>query len=238
MLIKKICKNNALWCKKTIKYAIKHRDVIDRSVRHLGNTFRLDFRADVLDMIYSDLLLALYHSADYDSEKVEELFKNGSNQERITLERYVCIIAKSVAKRHIKALYNDKNISIDTDRTDTNGTLHNILYSAERADNICCLRDSLQSLEPIRYINNIDIYTVLYITIASDNLDIKNRVIKALNLTDKDISVMYSKLKNNSKFLDVVSEIAKNQDKAKDVLSEYVYQKDTLDKLILAATYL
>lgn len=227
------------WSKSTIDYINTNRAKVTRAIRSVARGLcKQNLQLADVDDIYSEILLYLYRSDDWNVEKAI-----GSNSDTIvTLEGYINSCVKYCVMRYLTTQYNkDKTLIRDT--VDDEGkelsifdTISDDKATAGYDQVIYDFEQLCKANECMRYKYGPDIYLILYVrllTIENKKDDTYRDILSVLGVSKKDLYSIERKSSEDDMLLSLTKAVVNSGvEKAVQVLEKYVYSADKIKEVI------
>ena len=236
--------SNTGWSKDTVRYVMNHSSKIKRQIRSLARGYRKNGlqTADIED-IYTDLVLYLYKSSDYDIEKAESRSKSPTG-EIVSIEGYITSCTKCCVMRACKNLGEYDSIRVsDTVKSEDDNDLSIFDSIYDEKDNINIdhmiydIKALCKSYEPIRYRFGPDLYLVWFVRLLTANDKEGNtfkNVLEVLGISRREINQL-NKFNDESAMLSLARAInLYGIKKSLKEIRKYVYSANLVEKTVMA----
>lgn len=231
------------WDKETIHYLTnnekKVKNIIGKMIRKRYGSF-----VDTLDAedVYSDVLIHMYKTADYDVNKA--VVKNASgNNYLVTLEDYIFSNVKNCVLRYLEKEITLKTLDISNETTSNNGEtldLFNLVCDeksvVEYEDILVDLKEHCREYESQRYKYGVDIYLLWFIglSLIKNNAEEKyDYILNVLGYSKKDLKEVFAEAIEDEMIKDFAVGINKiGIDTSINILKDYIYSAKNILKAI------
>lgn len=224
------------WDKETIRYVIKNKSRVMKSIKSLAKSItKSNIQSVDAEDIYSEVLEYLYSCEDYSLCKAVDF---GSNGTIISIDGYVHICIKNCVKRHItnayrieKPLVHGFNSAGDDRELDPFYNIEDESASRVFDDIVYNLESFCKQYECYRYKYGIDIFMLLYVRLLTyeQGKEIYHNILEILGINRREISVA----EKISAYEDVFTTLSRcvaiiGVEKAIKIVSKYVYSADRI----------
>lgn len=230
------------WSKETIAYITQKRNKrkIERQIRGIARGLRRNIQATDVEDIFSEIVLYMYRSDDYNLNKAIERSNSGSI---VSLDGYInscikyCVIRycanlngrdRATVSDTVYSQDDDKEMSIFDTIPDSNSeiTLDHLIYDL---DTLC------KSCECLRYRYGPDIYLVWYIrllTMDRQNSEIYNSILNILGISKFDLQNI-ERVNEDEVMISFAKAInLYGVDEAKRIIKPYVFSAQLIEDTV------
>ena len=228
------------WGKQTIDYINDNRNKVIKTIRGVAKSIsKQPLQTPDVEDIYSEILLYLYKSDDYNLSKAIERSSSGSI---VSLEGYINSCIKFCVIRYLTTAYKiDKDVmreSIDSDGKELSifDTISDEQSTSEFDKIFFDLEQQCKSCEHIRYKYGPDIYLLWYVRILtmSEGLnEVFKDILSILGVTKKELVGIEKKSADDEVMANFAKAISNwGVDKSIEVLERYVYSAPRVREVI------
>lgn len=231
------------WNKETIEYVSTHKSKVYAQIRGLAkNIRRHNLQPTDVEDIYSEILMYLYSSDDYNLSKAVE---RSSTSNIVSLEGYLNVCIRYCVIRHCTTMYKEEKETVRDYVNDEDGKELSIL------DNVADSRskDHMESVlydlaaickgcEVLRYKYGPDIYMVWFIrllTLSKKNKDLYKEILGILGISKKELGNIERYAAEDelmttfAKAIDITG-----VDGAIEIIRPYVFSAKKIEETVLA----
>lgn len=210
--------NEIIWDKLTLRYVTENIDKVKSQVKLKS----AGLNKAQTDDIFSNLIFYLAGAEDYDPTK-ENACKS--------IENYVSIGINYVVQRYRSELGKElKHIERNSILKDDDGEERSVMDYIPDTKSLDTvyekdfdLERALDAIEGIRYINNFDIYSMIYIRLLSNDEDYEKNLM-AIGLDKKGLGEIYKEIKRVEELRELLKAITlTSKERAIKELEKYVY---------------
>lgn len=227
------------WEKETIQYVLNNKSkilkIIRSSIKNMNGISSMD-----IEDIYSDTVVYLYNSGDYDIIKAVDC----TTGKVVSLEGYVNLCVKNCVKRYITQMYKREKKIVRGSIKDDEGREKEILdiIADKKTDHEFekieyNVKENLDSIEYARYKYGTDIFLILYVrmlTLERSEESYKN-ILNVLGISKKELTELEKKIASDEEIFQVIKEISACETMdAVAVLQEKVYCSKQIKDTILS----
>lgn len=228
------------WDKETIAYAVSHRKWVEATIKTAckSHTFgRKTLTKVEIEDIYSEVLDYLYRTKDYDLNCAHSQTDEGTF---ISVRSYVGKLIQAVTKRVLK-IDLDIEDNLVRDVANDDGEDLCIIDTCPDMETVriieaseLSLRELCDTYEYVRYKNQADLFSVMYIRLKTQyegKSDKFNEILEAVGISKKSLDQL-GKSQNNIMRSMALAVTAVGLEEAINILSEYTFATKILDNVI------
>lgn len=229
------------WDKQTILYVNNNVTLIKKMIVKVAQKLKKSkIATDEIEDIFSNLLIYLHDSDDYNIEKALDRSSNGTI---VSIEGYISSCVKYCTIRYLTTEYSiSKNKALGSTDEDGNELSALDLLSDENTQHefdrvLSDLEKQCQYYEHARYKYGLDIFQIWYIRLLTidDQDEAFNKVLYVLGISKRDLVEFKRKALNDTIMINIAKSVTNMQkEQALQILSRYVYSSNMLAKLILS----
>lgn len=228
------------WQKQTVEHVCKHREKAMKTIRSIAKGMcKQSLQSQDVDDIYSEIILYLYKSDDYDLAKAVERSSSGT---MVSLEGYINTCIKYCVLRYLtnQRMVDKEKVADITSKEGKEVSIFDTLpdkSSEEDYDSVIYdLTQQCKAYECKRYKYGPDIYLVWYVrllTLESGDDETYRDALSILGIDKRELARLEKSMQEDDMMQEFAKAIANTGiDESLRILEEYIYSYEHIRKLV------
>lgn len=230
------------WSKQTVDYIIKNKNEVYKIIRGVSRRIaNRPLQNSDIDDIYSEIVIYLYNSDDYNIEKA---ITRSSCDSVVSLQGYINSCIKFCVLRYMSDAYKDERTKVRDGwiKDDIELSIFDMLNDKQsdlQFDEIIFdLEQHCLMYEYIRYKYGHDIFLIFYVRLLtlldSSNKDVYKDILNILGVNKKELIEIERKAKRDDALVGIAKAIVSTTlDEAINILERFVYSAQSIKDFVL-----